>query len=287
VAATMANKFTQPLTRRKSFAVVIAVALAVLLGWGGWELYGRFAGRPATPEQIKKQIRKYLAKQTGEKRFVPLLDLTAATVEGPTLVTNKKGNVKVVERKLGKLGLPDTSLSAYFRTNHVEVRTYEEMYRLIGEQLAAADVLLAQSHDVARLGGVVMASEASAYARTNALNLWLSARIAEAYLWPHLALVATNESTSLEADAVLNLSDIAFKEAGETNNVIRNYQLLIAHGSTKQADGARWRLSRIYEELGRDAEALALLKEVQSKSGRIERQITSLEARVNGRPAPR
>ena len=125
-----------------------------------------------------------------------------------------------------------------------------------------------------------MASEASAYARTNAENLWLGARICEAYLWPNLPLVEATNQTLFTPDAVLNLCDIAFKDAGETNNIIRNYEYMLARTQRPpaQLDLARFRLAQIYLDTGENAKALKLLKEIKTmKTAKIDRQIDALE----------
>ena len=157
------------------------------------------------------------------------------------------------------------------------------MYRFIGEQLFVADELL-ESDDASRqVMALVMASEASTYARTNVQNLWLSARICEAYLWPNLTLVETTNRNLLTPNAILDLCEKAFKEAGETNHLTRIYEHLIARtqGSGQQIDLARFRLSRLYQGMGRDEEALKLLREIKTlTSPKVAQDIAILEKRV-------
>jgi hypothetical protein len=275
--------------------VVIAIVMGVmLLGWGGWTAYGRFSGRPPSPAQVKRSIWKYLAKQSGSRKFKPDLDLSAAAnLAAPSTltITNKAGRVRAAT-KTGKAAgrvLPETVFSAYFRTNQQEAGTYEQMYRLIGEQLFVADELLKSDDATRQVMALVMASEASTYSRTNVQNLWLSARICEAYLWPNLTMVETTNRNLLTPNALLDLCEAAFKEAGETNHLTTIYEHLIAksQGTKQQLDLARFRLSRLYQGLGRDEEALKLLKEIKTlTSPKVAQDIAILERRLAAKKKP-
>ena len=218
--------------RTKRAALVVAiVAGAALLGWGGWTLYGRLTGRPLTPAQVKRAMWKFIVKHAGGNDFKPAVDWSTADLAGATMVTNKAGRVKPAAKsgKNANLDLPETTLSAYFRTNHEAAASYERIFRLIGEELLVSEQLFEGTNAARQLTALVLAGEASVYARTNAGSGWLSARICEMYLWPHLPLVEATNRPAVTAEAVLNLCELAFKEADETNNVVRNYQLLIAH----------------------------------------------------------
>ena len=274
---------------RKRTVVVIAIIVGVLLlGWGSWTAYAKFSGRPPTTAQVKRSIWKYLAKQTGGRKFKPDLDLSAsadfAAPIKPT-VTNKAGRVRTVTTtgKTGGRVLPETTFSAYFRTNQQDAGSYEQMYRFIGEQLYVADEFLKSDDATRQVMALVMASEASTYSRTNVQNLWLSARICEAYLWPNLTLVETTNRNLLTPSAVLDLCEAAFKEAGETNQMIRIYEHLITktQGTKQQVDLARFRLSRLYQGQNRDAEALKLLKEIKTlTSPKVAQDIAILERKL-------
>jgi hypothetical protein len=270
--------------RRAAIIVAFFVGLAVL-GWGGWTLYGRLTGRPLTVPQMKRVIRKYVAKQARKKITLPALDLSTAALldgSGTTTVTNKNGRARTVTKTArGSQELPDTTLSEYFRTNEMSAGTYELIYRALGEQLLAADALLESTNAARQLVGVVMAGEASVYARTNAQNLWLGARICEAYLWPHISLAAASNRTSISLEALLTLCDGAFKDAGETNHLVQTYELMIAKSRVQQADVARFRLALIYMDQGENAKALKLLKALTTlKTAKIARDIARLETLV-------
>ena len=284
----MNSPLTGTISKKRTVVVIGIIAGAALLGWGGWTLYGRFTGRPQTTAQVKRSIWKYLAKQTGGRKFKPAVDLSTAGLTASTLtVTNKAGRVRMVNvaTKTGR-ALPQTPLSVYFRTNQEQAASYEQMYRFIGEQLTVAEQLLKGDETSLQLMGLVMASEASVYARTNVLNLWLGARICEAYLWPNLALVETTNRTLLTPSTVLDLCEAAFKEADETNHLIRSYEYLIGKttGSQQQMDLPRFRLSRLYQSLGRDEDALKLLKEIKAlKSPKVAQDIAILERQINAK----
>lgn len=267
--------------------LIASVVGAVLLSSGGWTLYGRITGRPQTVAQVKRSIWKSLAKQTHRRNFKPPFDYSAAQIVGVTSITNKAGRVRITSKaaKKGSFGLPETTLSTYFRTNQEQVASYEQMYRLIGEQLTVTEQLLKSAETPLQLTALVMASEASIYARTNAHDLWLGARIGEAYLLPNLSLVESTNSASLTTDMLLNVCELAFKEAAETNNMIRTYEQLIAKAlNSQQADLARFRLARIYQELGKDADALGLLKKITTlKSPKVQQDISILEIKLQAK----
>ena len=73
--------------------------------------------------------------------------------------------------------------------------------------------------------------------------------------------------------------------AGETNNIIRNYELIIRKTpKSARADGARFRLARIYEEQGNLESALRSLRQIQNtNSPPLQRRITFLEQRIQQR----
>ena len=84
------------------------------------------------------------------------------------------------------------------------------------------------------------------------------------------------------AESLLSLCDTAFQEAGETNNIIRNYQYLIAKSSKpSQREVACYRLAHIYQDLGQYAKAVALLKEIKSyRMTRVPQEIAFLEKKM-------
>jgi len=273
---------------RKRTTIAAGVIVALMLGSGGWMLFGKLAGKPPTPAQVKRSIWKYLSKNAGTRNFKPSLDLETLNMAAAPItitVTNKAGVGRTVSRpaKVGKLGLPQTGLSEYFRTNQAQATSYAEMYRYIGQQLTVAEELLNATNRQRQVTGLVLATEASEQARTNAQNLWLGARICEAYLWPNLSLVEATNRGALTSDTLLAICDTAFQEAGETNNIIRNYEVMIAKVSRSAAyvDLLRYRLARIYQDLGQDEKALPLLKQIKNyRMNRVPAEITAVEQRL-------
>ena len=274
----------------------LATALVVvLLGVSAWIFRDRWPGVFGISADLKVVIRKFLKKESGVKVFTlpnepPAGEVVSAVTTNITTAaaTNRPGRVRTV--KVAKLGLPGSAWSTWFRTAQEQATSYQDMYRLIGQQLALADRLLTNSSTQEQVTGLVMASEASAYARTNTVNLWLGARICEAYLWPNLGMVETNKSSQLTSDALLNLCDIAFKEAGETNNIIKNYEMLLAKSpKAAQADVLHYRLGRIYMDMGENQKALAQFQQIKSRTARMERDLGALQVLIGTakpRPSP-
>jgi hypothetical protein len=282
------KKLNQPLTPKSAAIVIGVLAAALLLGYGAWRVYARVTNRPPSTADVKRSIWKLLKKETGKSEFPTEFAAVAITnALDEVSITNKAGKVKKSGRtKRNELGLPETSLSSYFRTNHAAASSYGEMYRLIGEQLTLADQLLEADELKTKQSALVMASEASSYARNNAMNLWLGARICEGYLWPNLSLVEGTNKPPFTPDALLNQCDIAFKEAGETQNIIRNYEYFIVKTvRPQQADSARFRVARLYEEIGEDEKALRHLKAIKSfKNAKVEQLIAALEQKLKSKP---
>ena len=288
----MKRHLHEPLTKRTAAIALAALLGLALLGWGGWHLWVKFSGRPLSIAQTKRVIWKHLGKQARTKKI--LLPAEAATttvlatgIPAPIAVTttNRPARVRAVTRSSrGPLDLPETTLSEYFRTNQAYAANYDAMYRFIGEELKTADALLAGTNATRELTALALAGEASIYARTNALDYWLSARIAEAYLWPSLA-TATNRPGATP-EPVMVLCELAFREASETNNMIRAYETILARSTrTASVDNARFRLALIYIDHGRNAEALKLLKSLQSlKTAKIDREIATLERAMAEKP---
>jgi hypothetical protein len=286
-----AKTFSQWSSGRKIAAVAGAILLLGAIAFGSWN----FLKGEATPEDSQRALWKYLRKQAGTRNFKPDLDLSTITLASPVArstvtVTNKAGVARTVVRTAkpptGKAAvnvMPETSLSIYFFTNQMQSETYKEMYFYIGQELYVAEQLLANSNIQQQIIGLAMATEASTYARTNAMNLWLGARICEAYLWPHLGLIENTNRMLLTPDALLNACDTAFQEAGETNNIIRNYELMITKVSRSPAyvDLLRYRLAHVYQDLGEEEKALPLLKQIKNyRMNRVPQEIAAMEQRL-------
>lgn len=290
----MKRHLHQPLTKRSAAVALATLVALALLGWGGWHLWMKFSGRPLSVAQTKRVIWKHLGKQARAKKFQPPPEAAEAVIvtsmiPAPVIATttNRPARVRAVARtSRGPLDMPETTLSEYFRTNQALAASYDTMYRFIGEQLKAAEAVLAGTNATRELTAMALAGEASIYARTNALDFWLSARICDAYLWPRLSLVEATNRASVSQDAVLTVCELAYREASETNNMIRAYETIMARSTrTASTDMARFRLALIYIDHERNAEALKLLKSLKSlKSAKIDREIATLERLLAEKP---
>lgn len=158
--------------------------------------------------------------------------------------------------------------------------SYAAIYKIIGEELWVADQFLNQTNPELKRIGLNLAADASRQALKSAVDSYPAARICEAYLWPNLA-VAEDGRRQSQLDGILDACDTAFQSAGETNNLIRNFKLVIKHNSqTGRADFARRRLSRLLEDTGQYAEAAKYLKEMTRDNQRFDRKIAELEAKA-------
>jgi hypothetical protein len=206
-------------------------------------------------------------------------ELSSREAQGDTIGQQKRaalvqqlheaeGELQVARRELREkeqeLGGQENAYIRSTRQQAGEAGSYEALYRLIGQQLKTADGLLA-GQDVARQRmGISFAREACRHAVGDAHNGWLAARIAEAYLWPNLALADYTAGSKERAQDVLQLCKGVFAEVGETNNLIKNYELMIVHAPAQQgADAVRLNLADLLEQAGDYRRATNVLKEIQ------------------------
>jgi len=293
-ADDMSGPNTQNRSRRALVMGLATALVVVLLAVGAWLFRDRWPGGFGYSSDLKVVIRKFLQKQSGVKVFTvpdepPSVEAVATvSTNATTTTTNKPGRIRTA--KAAKLGLPGSAWSTWFRTAQEQAPSYRDMYRLIGQQLTLAERLLTNASPQEQITGLIMASEASAYARTNTINIWLGARICEAYLWPNLGMVETNKGGQLTSDALLNMCDIAFKEAGETNNIIKNYEMVLAKSpKAAQADVFHYRLGRIYMDMGENQKALVQFQQIKNRTTRMERDFNALQVLIGAgksKPAP-
>ena len=279
----MASKLNQPVSDKTVALVVGVIVVAALACWGGFTWHRKTAkARPLATEEVKRSIWKFLSKQTGEKDFHTPLDIPTNMPGGViTVVTNSAGGVTTTRTVRARTA--GTAASIYFRTNQEHAATYTEIYRFVGQQLAFAERLLTNHDTGQRPLALVMASEATAYTRTNAMNPWLGARICEAYLWPNLSLLDATNRPPITMESVLNICDATFKGAGETNNILRNYEFMVTK-VRRPSESTRYRLARLYQDAGEDAKALEQLKQIKTyKIKQVEYEISVLEKRLSAR----
>src|SRR5436190_9027427 len=271
----------------------------------------------------KAAIYKHLAKQTGQKEFAPGINLelpqevatlrsnaqileqrttalraTLRALDGgekrPELEREFQGANRAWEtaraeaaRKQGELSEQEDAYIRSVREQMKEVRDYAALYRLVGQQLTTADRLLAEPEVARQRMGLRMAREACSHVNSGAVDVWLAARICEAYFWPHLDIVDTKPGSRERTLELLETSRRVFFETYETNNVLKNYQLLQTHApDARAADTFRVQLADWLEEKGALKHAAEILNEIRDPQvlASAEERITRVRERATGVP---
>ena len=276
------NPLTQPVTPKATVRIVTVLLIsATVLGaaWFGWRKY---QSRTLTVAETRKAIRSYLHKQSGVKEFKP------TTAEPSTNSASADDESRKQKQKRKREDAPQEKLAGEFRRSVDAANSYPAIYRLIGENLARVDLLLSSNTVPHTATATLLAADACRVALDSAVNGWLSARIAEGYLWPQVDFVDAHEKDlrRLDTERLLDLTDQAFKAAGETKNVTQNYRLLIAKSNQgNRADKARFRLGRYLEDAGDFAGALEVLLEVKAtNNGGLQRRIASIQQQLAMQP---
>lgn len=308
---------------------------------GHWQLLGLLvcttailvgcqkADRPRTPADVKLEIYKHLAKQTGQKKFAPGIDVNL-----PAQVATLRSNATVLEQRTAALqaairaldeqpsssqsekraaleqdlketerawevaraeaSRKDSELSNqednYIRSVRQQmsgVRGYDALYRLVGQQLATADRLLGETNLSRRRMGLKMAREACSHVNSDSVDIWLAARICEAYFWPNLDIVDTQPDSRERKLDLLETCRRVFFDTHETNNVLKNYDLLMANApDARAADFFRVQLADWLEEKGDLRHAHVILSEIRDTQvlSSAEERITRVRERVAGLP---
>jgi hypothetical protein len=250
----MQNPLTKSVSPRAA-AISVGVGLLVLLGvWYGPSAFRKLTNRPESAQDVGKNIWKYLAKRSGEKEFA--VDLSAVT----NGVSEAAPEATAPLRKRNRRPLPaQAGYAKYFQQKQAEASTYKALYKLVGQELKLGESLL-QSADE-KQAGVALIMDASRCATSPTEDPWLAARICEGFIWPE---VEKNEKANASAEQLLSFCENVFRDAGETNNVIRNYRMLIAKAQGSQVDITRFRLSRVLQDAGQYREALACLQQMSN-----------------------
>ena len=242
-------------------------------------------------------IRKFLQKQTDQKEFKT--EATVAMLSDPaiwelpppvatnisTLITNLIGgtnriSIRNIRRILSAPPPPENKINGQFRSQINAAMDYKTMYRMIGEHLWLVDQLLEDAEPKRHAAGVEVAAEVGRVALSDACSPWLAARVCEGYLWPQMEFAESNRMR-LDPDVLMGVAESSFREAGETNNLIYNYELLISKApQSSRADKARVRLAALLQQRGDLATALKYYKEVRNPSSRLKQRISILEARL-------
>jgi hypothetical protein len=275
----VADEKTTVLTKKLSpkTAAIIALAAVVVIGAAllGPGLFRKWTNRPPTATEVHNTLWNYLDKRSGEKDYT--VDWSSETNETAQASAGSPDQ----PRGKKKLRPPQAIYSKYFKQKQDEVSSYKQVYKLIGQELKLADGLLASPEPEQKQTALILATEASRYANDPGGDAWLAARICEGYLWANLDLAESAEKPVMSVEQILNACDMAFKEAGETNNIIRNYKFLIAKSKGTQPDISRFRLARVLEDQGDYAEALVYLRQItNTNKNRLQQTIAALEQKV-------
>lgn len=166
-------------------------------------------------------------------------------------------------RKQEELSHQEDTYVRAMRKKVTEVRSYELLYQLIGEELATADRLLAETEPARRRMGLKLAREACNHVNSGAVDVWLAARICEAYFWPNLD-VADPQPGSRDRLELLETARRVFFETDETNSVLKNYTLLMSNApNAHAADTFRVQLADWLEEKRNVKFAAQILNEIR------------------------
>ena len=269
----------------------LVCAATVFFGCGKGE-----RSESSSPTDAKAQIYKFLTKKTGQKQFKPsinldlpqqmatlrsnvnLLEQNAGALRN-SLLTEKRAATeqelqragesiaamrKEIAQKENELSRQENTYIRAVREQISGVRNYETLYRLIGEELTAADRLLAEPDISRRRMGLSFAKEACSHANSDPEDAWLAARICEAYFWPNLDLADSTPGSRERALDLLETCRRVFFVTLETNNVLKNYHLLMSNApNAKAADLFRVQLADWMEEKGKVQHASEVLNEVR------------------------
>ncbi len=283
------KSLNQPLSRRSATRVVLAFVCFALAGAGAWWGWQAWQSRSRDTTANKEGIRDSLREQTGVRHFTALAGDVPTNSEPASAGSQTDGPKKEKPEKLKKKKQPPlTDYTRVFRQKLKEAADYKTVYRVLGEGLARADEFLATKSAEDTETALFLAAEAVRASHDVAVNDWLAARIAEAYLWPGVEFANSPEARRVSGDYLLNLADDAFRGAGETNNLVKNYRLVIAQaGKAGKADNARYRLSRLLEEQSDLAGALAVMREVkETNSSAFQRRVAAIEQQLKSKQAP-
>jgi prefoldin subunit 5 len=219
-----------------------------------------------------------------QKRYAALQkDAEALQANLGTKHTELNQKLKDLQRLRGDSGSEYARLGKELRQQIKHAGTWETLYKALGNELWVAEQWLSATNIATRRAGLDLADQARRDAANDAENGWLAARIVEGFLWPNLDVADAGGQTTANADQLLTSASQAFQAADETNNVIRNAELLIGRTSSPaRADYARSQLAYVHERIGNYETALALLREIRTSNVLVhaERRIPGLERRV-------
>ncbi len=155
-------------------------------------------------------------------------------------------------------------LSRELRRQVNEAASYADIYLVVGQNLWIADRLLAGNDAAQQRLAVTLAGIAVEAANDAAQNPWLGARICEAYLWPNLERADPPDKPRQLLEQLLQTCNATYQRADESNNVIKNYQLMLRYVTNEpRADAARYSLAHMLELTGQWEQARRHYREIQ------------------------
>ena len=267
--------------------LLIVVVVGVCFSWQ------HFKTRQLTTAETKMVIREYLEAKAGVRKFEPIVLESFATNQtnaDSSQGADEEANPKKSEKKKKKKNhsLPERA-TRDFRRSLKDSQDYQTTYRLIGENLARADELLASSDSDEVEAGLALAVAATRAALEPAVDGWLAARIVEGYVWPNLGKAPASDKGSIDATSLLDVAEDAFQAADEVDNLVRTYRQYIARNDpTGKTDKYRVRLAKVLESEQKFKEALRVLHQVQDTNNpSLARHISSVEIMLQQASASR
>jgi hypothetical protein len=167
-----------------------------------------------------------------------------------------------------------------------EAASYEEMYRIIGQELFVAKRLLQSRNREHRREGLRVAMSAARHAIAHPVNGYVAARIADGFLLPNLELATDRNARSMfHPDTFLAQCADLFRRNEEHHNAARVYRIQLARAQNSAGrDRARAQIADALHEGGEIREAIATLREIENTNSyaRLLRQIPrwELDAKV-------
>jgi hypothetical protein len=237
----------------------------------------------------RRTIALRTALQTAEEDSTPAGKEARASLEAQLHEANRAWEAARIEaaRKQQELSQQEDTYIRSVRQEMTTLRDYETVYRLIGQQLATVDGLLADPDPSRRRMGLKIAREACGHANSVGTDVWLAARICEAYFWPNLDLADAEPGSRERALDLLETSRRVFFATDETNSVLKNYHLLLSHAPNAAAgDTFRVQLADWLEEKGSLQHANEILAEIRDPQvlASAQERITRVRERVAGTP---
>lgn len=202
-----------------------------------------------------------------------------------TTLRNNQQKLTLLEKESQAMqaGNPELTLARRCKQQMQEAGSWELIYKALGQELWLVDRLLSSTNQDMRQSGLQLADQAHSDALKTAENPWIACRVIEGFIWPNLEVAVAQSTNGAVVDQLLNGTGNTFLRSGETNNYIRNTELLIANlPIPARADNVRFRLVQILEQVGEYESALKQLHAIQSSNNvaTAAKRITAIEDKL-------